>query len=288
MQTIDDFNEYQVLDMAHGEKVEKWSQYTLRRPDPQIIWESETNPEFWLKTDAKYSRSSSGGGAWEIKNDKLRQPFIIKYNDLKFNLKLMGFKHTGLFPEQAYNWNYVRQIIKNSNRQVNVLNLFAYTGAMSVAALKEGAHVTHVDSSKGMVDWAKENVKINSLENENIRYIVDDVIKFVKREKNRGQKYDIIVMDPPSFGRGSQKEVWTIEKDIDNLIKLCCDILSDKPLLFLINSYTTGLSSVTLKNLLELNIIPRHAGTINCDELGIKMNNSELVLPCGGFARWER
>lgn len=287
MQTINDFNEYQVLDMAHGEKVEQWGQFVLRRPDPQIIWLEETNQNIWKKVDAKYSRSSTGGGAWEINNTKLRQPFRINYHDLKFNIKLMGFKHTGLFPEQAFNWNYVREVIKNSNRQVNVLNLFAYTGAMSVAALKEGAYVTHVDSSKGMVEWAKENVKSNNLENEKIRYIVDDVIKFVKREKSRGQKYDIIIMDPPSFGRGSQKEVWTIEKDLDTLIKLCLEILSDQPLMVLINSYTTGLSTATLENLLQINIAKKYKGKIYCDELGIKMNNSDLILPCGGFARWE-
>ncbi len=288
MQSVNDFIEYQILDMAHGEKVELWNKYLLRRPDPQVIWSDESNQEIWNKVDAKYTRSNTGGGAWEISNKKLNEPFQIAYKDLTFNLKLMGFKHTGLFPEQAYNWNYVRKIIKDSNKEVEVLNLFAYTGAISVACLKENANVTHVDSSKGMVEWAKENVKSNHLESKNIRYIVDDVIKFVKREKTRGKKYDIIIMDPPSFGRGSQKEIWTIEKDLDNLIKFCVEILSDDPLLFLINSYTTGLSKHILENILTINLVPKYAGQVTSDELGINMEKSNLVLPCGIYARWEK
>lgn len=288
MQSVNDFPEYQIIDMAHGEKIELWNNYLLRRPDPQIIWSAETDPNVWDKTDASYVRSNSGGGLWKINNQVLTKPFQIKYQDLIFNLKLMSFKHTGLFPEQAYNWNYVRKIIKNNEKEVEVLNLFAYTGAITVACLKENANVTHVDSSKGMVEWAKENVKSNHLEDKNIRYIVDDVIKFVKREIKREKKYDIIIMDPPSFGRGSQNEVWAIEKDLDKLIKLCSEVLSEKPLLFLINSYTTGLSARILENLLVINLTSKYKGRVMSDDLGIKMNNSDLILPCGSFARWEK
>ncbi len=287
MQIINNFKEYQIIDLAHGEKVEIWNNYILRRPDPQIVWPNESNKLAWQKVDAKYTRSVTGGGSWDIYNKKLNESFQVKYNDLIFNLKLMGFKHTGLFPEQSYNWDYVRNIISKANKKVSVLNLFAYTGAMSIAALKEGAIVTHVDSSKGMVEWAKENVKVNHLENEKIRFIIDDVIKFVKKEQRRGQKYDIIIMDPPSFGRGSKNEVWSIEKDLYNLIKLCSEILSDKPLLFLVNSYTTGFSIKTIENILRLVIQSKFNGTITSDELGIAVNNSQLILPCGGYARWE-
>jgi len=286
MQTVKDFNEYQIIDMSSGEKVEKWNNFILRRPDPQIIWEEKSNPEVWDKYDAKYERSNIGGGNWEIKNKQLNYPFTISYNDLKFNLKLMGFKHTGLFPEQAYNWNYVRELIQKTDRKVKVLNLFAYTGALSIACLKEGAHVTHVDSSKGMVEWAKENVDLNHLDSGLIRYIVDDVIKFVKREITRNNKYDLIIMDPPSFGRGSKKEVWSLENDLDELIKLCVQVLSDDPILFLINSYTTGLSKTVLENLLNIHI--KNKGKISSDELGIKMEKNTLVLPCGIYARWEK
>lgn len=287
MKIINNFLEYKIIDMSMGEKVESWNNNILRRPDPQIIWSEKNVPSIWDKYDAKYQRSSSGGGSWEIKNHDLINTFTINYKDLIFNLKLMSFKHTGLFPEQAYNWDYVREIIKNSKKKVNVLNLFAYTGAISVACLKEGAAVTHVDSSRGMVEWAKENIKLNNLDEQQIRYIVDDVIKFVKREINRGAKYDIIIMDPPSFGRGSKKEVWSIEEDLDNLIRLCVQLLSEDPLLFLINSYTTGLSKIVLENILNIHLGSKYKGTISSDELGIKMENSQLILPCGIYARWE-
>lgn len=285
MISVNDFDEYQIIDMASGEKLEKWNKYILRRPDPQIIWSVNDKPVSWKNYDAKYERSSSGGGSWEIKNKELYNPFVISYKDLKFNLKLMGFKHTGLFPEQAYNWDYVRNLIKKSNRKVKVLNLFAYTGALTVACLKEGAHVTHVDASKGMVEWAKENVRLNELDESKVRYIVDDVIKFVKREITRGSKYDLIIMDPPSFGRGSKNEVWSIEKDLDKLISLCVQILSDDPILFLVNSYTTGLSMTVIENLLKIYI--QKQGSFLSSELGIKCQNSELILPCGFFSRWE-
>lgn len=284
MKLIEDFKEYEILDMASGQKLERWGDYTLVRPDPQIIW-SENNTNLWSNAHAIYERSNTGGGKWTIKKS-LPSSWIINYQDLKFNLKLMGFKHTGLFPEQAYNWNIIRKTIKEANRHVKVLNLFAYTGAASIAALSAGAEVVHVDSSRGMVDWAKENVKINNLEDKPIRFLVDDVRKFVKREIRRGNKYDIIIMDPPSFGRGSKNEVWSIENDLAELIKDTSELLSDNPLLFIINSYTTGLSKTVLENLLYLNI--KREGLISSDELGLPMTNSNLILPCGIYARWER
>lgn len=279
METIKDFNEYEILAMSNGYKYERWNNITLKRPDPEIIWPDNEN----IKIDARYTRSNTGGGMWE-KLSNIPDSWQIHYKDLVFNLKLMGFKHTGLFPEQAYNWDLIRKTIKNSNRKCKVLNLFAYTGAASIAALKEGAEVVHVDSSRGMIDWAKENVKSNHLENETIRFLVDDVKKFVKRELRRGNKYDIILMDPPSFGRGAKNEVWSIEKDLYNLVDDCTKILSDKPLLFIINSYTTGLSNTVIENILHKTITKE--GTITSTELGIKAKNN-LILPCGNTTRWE-
>lgn len=285
MKLITNFEDYQILDMASGLKLEKWGDIILSRPDPQIIWDFKST-NLWEQAHALYERSNTGGGSWHIKKN-IPHSWIINYQDLKFNLKLMGFKHTGLFPEQAYNWNLIRNKIKEAKREVKVLNLFAYTGGASIAALKEGASVTHVDSSRGMIDWAKENVKLNNLEDRPIRLLVDDVRKFVKRELRRGNKYDIIIMDPPSFGRGSKNEVWNIENDLADLIKDTSNLLSSNPILFLINSYTTGLSKTILENLLYLNIASKYHGTINSDELGLPMVNSRLILPCGIYARWE-
>ncbi len=285
MQVINDFSEYQIIDMAHGEKLEKWANITLVRPDPQIIWQDKSIQDW--HSDAVYERSNTGGGKWNIKRN-VPASWTINYHDLKFNLKLMNFKHTGLFPEQAYNWNLIREVIRNSKRKVKVLNLFAYTGALSIAALKEGAEVVHVDASRGMIDWAKENVKINNLEDKSIRFLVDDVRKFVKREIRRGNKYDIIVMDPPSFGRGNKNEVWNIENDLGALIKDTAELLSDDPLLFIINSYTTGLSKTVLENLLYMYVNSKFKGNIVSDELGLPMQNSNLILPCGIYARWEK
>ena len=287
MKTVSDFKEYQVIDMADGMKLELWNKVKLLRPDPQIIWSEKLNDNLWNDIDATYSRSNTGGGSWTISNNKLSN-WQVHYKDMTFNLKLMGFKHTGLFPEQAYNWNLIREIIRKSNRKVKVLNLFAYTGAASIAALMEDAEVVHVDASRGMIDWAKENVKSNNLEDKSIRFLVDDVVKFVKREIRRGNKYDIILMEPPSFGRGSKKEVWDIEKDLYNLVELCVELLSDDPLLFLINSYSTGLSKTILENILYLTVNKKFKGIISSDELGIECNNSNLVLPCGIYARWEK
>lgn len=285
MKLITDFNEYQILDLNNGKKLESWNGVILSRPDPQVIWNKEET-ETWKKVDAIYDRSNTGGGKWNLKGN-VPSSWIINYHDLKFNLKLMGFKHTGLFPEQAYNWNLIRKKIRNANREIKVLNLFAYTGAATIAALKEGASVVHVDSSRGMIDWAKENVKLNHLENAPVRFLVDDVRKFVKREIRRGNKYDIIIMDPPSFGRGSKSEVWNIESDLDDLIKDTAELLSDNPLLFIINSYTTGLSKTVLEDILYLRVNNKWKGTISSDELGLPVNNSNLILPCGIYARWE-
>ena len=237
--------------------------------------------------DAKYTRSNTGGGAWSILKS-IPSSWTVSYHDLKFNIKLMGFKHTGLFPEQAYNWNLIQEKIKSTPRKLKVLNLFAYTGAASIAALSSGAEVVHVDASRGMIDWAKENVKSNHLEDRPIRFLVDDVVKFVKREIRRGNKYDIILMDPPSFGRGSKNEVWDIEKDLFALVKDCVEILSDDPILFLINSYSTGLSKTILENILSLTVNKKYPGIISSDELGIPMQNSSLILPCGIYGRWEK
>lgn len=285
MQIIDDFEQYKILDLQDGRKLEIWNNIILDRPDPEVIWPNIKN-ENWNKAHAKYERSSNGGGSWIIKK-RIPSSWQIHYKNLTFNLKLMGFKHTGLFPEQAYNWNILSDIIKNANREVKVLNLFAYTGGASVVCLEAGASVVHVDSSKGMVDWAKENVRSSSLEDKPIRFIVDDVKKFVKRELRRGNKYDIIIMDPPSFGRGSNGEVWDIEKDLFELVSDCSNLLSDNPLLFLINSYTTGLSMSVLENILKLTVSKKYKGIIVKDELGLRVENSDLVLPCGIFARWE-
>ena len=275
--------------MASGQKLERWNGVILSRPDPQIIWPVKSRKNLWDSIDAKYTRSKTGGGEWHIYNKDMEDSWTVSWKDLTFNLKLMGFKHTGLFPEQSYNWNIIRNKIANSTkRSVKVLNLFAYTGGASVAALSAGAEVVHVDSSRGMVDWAKENVRSSGLADKPIRFLVDDVVKFVEREIRRGNKYDIIIMDPPSFGRGSNKEIWNIESDLYNLVDLCTQILSDDPIMFLINSYTTGLSMNVLKDVLQLTVQQKYNGSIDCDEVGIPMKNSDLVLPCGIYARWEK
>ena len=286
MKVINDFFEYLILDLNKGKKLESWNNIILNRPDPQVIWDKSEDID-WNIAHASYTRSNTGGGHWQIKKD-IPSSWTISYQDLKFNLKLMGFKHTGLFPEQAYNWNVLRNSIKKADRKVKVLNLFAYTGAASIACLKEGASVVHVDSSKGMIEWAKENVKLNHLEDASVRFLVDDVRKFVKREIRRGNKYDIIIMDPPSFGRGSKQEVWNIETDLDNLIKDTALLLSDDPLLFIINSYTTGLSKTVLEDILYLRVNSKFKGLISSDELGLPVKNSKLILPCGLYARWEK
>ena len=280
MFTTEDFIDYEIIAMSNGEKLEKWGNYYLLRPDPQVIWKEELDKSL---AHAHYIRSNKGGGHWETLK-KIPDSWQVKYKDLTFNVKLMGFKHTGIFPEQAYNWDFMINKIKNANRQVKVLNLFAYTGCASVACLSQGAEVVHVDSSKGMIDWAKENVKSSGLEDKPIRFLVDDCKKFVEREIRRGNKYDAIIMDPPSFGRGANNEVWDIEKDLYNLVEKCMQILSDNPLFFIINSYTAGLSPTVLENILKKFF--KEQEKITCGELGIKAKNN-LILPCGVYARYE-
>ena len=280
------WNDYKIIDMANGQKLEKWGKYILSRPDPQIIWNNKTYPDQWNKADAVYSRSKTGGGSWKY-NKKLPDNWKIQYKELVFNIKPMGFKHTGLFPEQAVNWDWMIEKITKANRPIKVLNLFAYTGGASVACLYAGAEVCHVDSSKGMVQWAKENVQSSGLAEKKIRYIIDDVNKFVQREIRRNNKYDAIIMDPPSYGRGAKGEVWQFENNIYDLVELCEKVLSDNPLFFLINSYTTGISSSVLGNILNLCINKSHDGIVTSGEIGLPMENSKLVLPCGIYGRWE-
>lgn len=286
MKLANEWKDYEILDMASGMKLERWGKYVLSRPDPQIIWKEKTFKEKWKNLDAKYIRSNKGGGHWENVNS-VPENWQIKYKDLTFNIKQMGFKHTGLFPEQAVNWDYMIDKIKKSNRKIKVLNLFAYTGGATVACAYAGADVVHVDSSKGMVAWAKENIASSNLTDRYVRFIVDDVIKFVKREIRRGNKYDAIVMDPPSFGRGANGEVWNIEESLYELVELCVQVLSDNPLFFLINSYTTGLSPKVLENVLLLTVNKKVNGKITSGEIGLPMTDSNLVLPCGIYGRWE-
>lgn len=286
MRIAKDWKDYEILDMASGIKLERWGNYILSRPDPQIVWNEKTFKEKWKKTDAKYIRSNKGGGHWENITD-VPESWQIKYKDLTFNIKQMGFKHTGIFPEQAVNWDFMIDKIKSSNRKIKVLNLFAYTGGATVACAYAGADVVHVDSSKGMVAWAKENIVSSNLTDRYVRFIVDDCMKFVEREIRRGNKYDAIVMDPPSFGRGANGEVWNIEESLYPLVKLCEQVLSDNPLFFLINSYTTGMSPKVLENILSMTVNKKHEGRISSGEVGLPMTGSNIVLPCGIYGLWE-
>lgn len=283
MRISNEWKDYEILDMANGEKLEKWGKYILIRPDPQIVWSKKTNPELWKKADARYIRSKTGGGHWEIYS-KIDNSWSINYKNLKFNLKPMGFKHTGLFPEQATNWDYITHKINSrikENKEVKVLNLFAYTGGATVAALSAGASVCHVDSSQGMVNWAKENVASSGFKEKPVRFLVDDVIKFVNREIRRGNKYDMIIMDPPSYGRGKNGEVWNIEKDLNNLLEICSKVLSSNPLAVIINTYTGGLSGTIIENVAKINFEKNNVKKIIHDEIGLKQKNSDIVLPCG-------
>lgn len=282
-----DWKDYEIIDASNGQKYERWGNIYLLRPDPQVVWNNgDLLEKYHDKINAVYYRSNKGGGHWEnLKNTPAS--WNVNYKNLTFNIKQMGFKHTGLFPEQAINWDYMINKIKNSGRKIKVLNLFAYSGGATVACLSAGANVTHVDASRGMVDWCKENVKSSEYENAEIRYLVDDVVKFVQREIRRGNKYDAIIMDPPSYGRGANGEVWDIEKNLNYLIEICCEILSDNPLFFLINSYTTGLSSTVLSNILNLTVNKQVEGKVTCGEIGIPIKENNLVLPCGIYGRWE-
>lgn len=294
MKVANNWKDYEILDMANGEKLERWNNIYLVRPDPQIIWNDKQYPEKWKQANARYNRSSTGGGHWDYKK-RLPDSWQIKYKNLTFNIKPMGFKHTGIFPEQAVNWDWmmdkIQSEIKTTNREVKVLNLFAYTGGATVACLYAGASVCHVDSSKGMVAWAKENVVSSRLQERPVRYIVDDVVKFVQREIRRGNKYDAIIMDPPSYGRGTNGEVWKFEENLPMLIEICMQVLSDNPLFFLINSYTTGTSSMVLENLLKMNMRKKYGkraddGIFENGEVGLPMTDSDFILPCGIYSKW--
>ena len=294
MKVANNWKDYEILDMANGEKLERWNNIYLVRPDPQIIWNDKQYPEKWKQANARYNRSSTGGGHWDYKK-RLPDSWQIKYKNLTFNIKPMGFKHTGIFPEQAVNWDWmmdkIQSEIKTTNREVKVLNLFAYTGGATVACLYAGASVCHVDSSKGMVAWAKENVVSSRLQERPVRYIVDDVVKFVQREIRRGNKYDAIIMDPPSYGRGTNGEVWKFEENLPMLIEICMQVLSDNPLFFLINSYTTGTYSMVLENLLKMNMRKKYSkkadnGLFENGEVGLPMTDSDFILPCGIYSKW--
>lgn len=283
MWIADEWKDYECIDTADGEKLERWGDIILCRPDPQVIWDTKAAPKLWDNANARYHRSSSGGGKWEYRKSVPEQ-WTVSYKNLTFNIKPMGFKHTGLFPEQAVNWDYMAEKI-SKRPGAKVLNLFAYTGGATVACAKAGAAVTHVDASKGMVQWAKENARSSGLENAPIRYLVDDCMKFVEREIRRGNKYDAILMDPPSYGRGPGGEVWKIEESICHFVRRCSLLLSDNPLFFIINSYTTGLAPTVLSNLMKMSL---PEGKIESSEIGLMIKSSQMVLPCGATGRWER
>ena len=282
----DKWKDFEVLDCSDGEKLERWGKYTLVRPDPQAIWHTKREHPGWRNPDARYSRSSQGGGKWD--KNRLPENWQVHYGELTFNIKPMNFKHTGLFPEQAANWDYAMDKIRNAGRPISVLNLFAYTGGATVACAKAGANVCHVDAAKGMVAWAKENAKASGLEGAPIRWIIDDCVKFVEREIRRGRKYDAIIMDPPSYGRGPSGEVWKLEESLFSFVDLCSGVLSDDPLFVIINSYTTGLSPSTITYIAESVFTKRFGGHSESDELGLPVAVNGLALPCGAACRWER
>ncbi len=287
MRSTFDWKDYELIDCSDGERLERWNNIILIRPDPQVIWKTPKNNPLWKKADAVYHRSKSGGGAWEIKT-KLPPYWSIDYKDLTFNIKTMGFKHTGIFPEQAVNWDEIRTLIREAGRPVKVLNLFAYTGGATVACLKEGASVVHVDASKGMVAWAKENAASSSVADKSVRWIVDDCIKFVQREIRRGNRYDIIIMDPPSYGRGPGGEVWKLEDEVYSFVELCSRLLYSGSIAVLINSYTTGLSPSVMQYILGSVVVPRFGGKVSSSEIGLPVTQSKMILPCGASAFWKK
>lgn len=286
MWIADQWKDYEVLDTSSGEKLERWGDYLLVRPDPQVIWNTPRKNPGWKKKNGHYHRSSKGGGEWEFFN--LPEEWSIHYRELTFRLKPFSFKHTGLFPEQATNWDWFSNLIRNAGRPVKVLNLFAYTGGATLSAAKAGAAVTHVDASKGMVTWAKENAAASDLSDAPIRWLVDDCVKFVEREIRRGNHYDGIIMDPPSYGRGPKGEIWKIEESIYPFIELTTQILSDDPLFFLINSYTTGLQPAVLNYMMQTAITPKFGGHTEASEIGLPVTDNGLVLPCGASGRWSK
>ena len=278
------WKDYEVIDTSTGEKLERWGDYILVRPDPQVIWNTPKNNTGWRKKNGHYHRSVKGGGEWEFWN--LPEEWSIHYKELTFHLKPFSFKHTGLFPEQAVNWDWFSELIRNAGRPIKVLNLFAYTGGATLSAAKAGANVTHVDASKGMVAWAKENAAASGLKDAPIRWLVDDCVKFVEREIRRGNQYDAIIMDPPSYGRGPKGEIWKIEESIYPFIELTTQILTDKPLFYLVNSYTTGLQPAVLTYMIQTALVPKFGGVVESSEIGLPVSSNGLVLPCGASGRW--
>ena len=286
MWIADGWKDYEVLDCSDGEKLERWGKYTLVRPDPQVIWNTPRDKQLWQSYDARYARSSTGGGAWNTK--KLPENWKIHYKELTFQVKPMNFKHTGIFPEQATNWDWAMDKIRKAGRPISVLNLFAYTGGATLACAAAGASVCHVDAARGMVSWARENAAVSGLEDRPIRWIVDDCGKFVEREIKRGRRYDAIIMDPPSYGRGPSGEVWKLEKNLYDFVKLCTGVLSEDPLFVIINSYTTGLAPSVVGYLSDSLFSMKYGGKTACDELGLPVTKSGLCLPCGATGRWTR
>lgn len=285
MRTVNDFFDYELIDADNGERLERWGDIILIRPDPQVIWNEGHRDPRWNTARAIYHRSNSGGGYWETLK-KVPDVWSINYNDLVFRLKPMGFKHTGLFPEQAVNWSLAERLIKNANREISVLNLFAYTGGATVACLKAGAKVTHVDASKGMVGWAKENAVSSGVADRSVRWLVDDCMKFVKREIRRGNKYDAIIMDPPSYGRGPNGEIWKLEQQLSELLYDVGKLLSDKPLFFFLNSYTGGLSPTILNYMVKSCVAPKNSGSVFTEEIGLNVTKRNIILPCGNTTIW--
>lgn len=280
-----EWNDYSVIATGDGYKLERWKEVILLRPDPQVIWKTDIDMENFKGLSAKYIRSETGGGKWIYKG-KMPEEWTVSYKDLTFKIKPMGFKHTGLFPEQAVNWDLMQDLIKGANREINVLNLFAYTGGATVACAKAGASVCHVDSAKAMVERAGENVRLSNIENPKVRYIIDDCKKFVEREIRRGKKYDAIIMDPPSYGRGPNGEMWKLESELYSLVELCSKVLSANPLFFLINSYTTGLQPQVLKNILTKILANTLGGKVEAYEVGLKTQEKGVILPCGNSGIW--
>ena len=286
MWLADQWKDYEVLDTSAGEKLERWGKYLLVRPDPQVIWNTPKNDPGWKKYDARYNRSSTGGGKWS--NLRLPERWQVGYKELTFNVKPMNFKHTGVFPEQAANWDFIMKTIRSAGRPVSVLNLFAYTGGATLAAAAAGASVCHVDAAKGMVAWAKENAKSSGLEEAPIRWIVDDCGKFVEREIRRGRRYDAVIMDPPSYGRGPSGEIWKLEENLYPFVELVASVLSDEPLFMIINSYTTGLAPSVLGYIMDTLVTKKHGGHTECGELGLPVRDTGLILPCGSTGRWTK
>ena len=287
MRSSDNWKDYELIDASMGERLERWGDVILIRPDPQVIWNTERTNPLWKKAHAKYHRSNTGGGKWQIFRE-IPDSWSVAYRDMIFNVKPMGFKHTGIFPEQAVNWDLAAEIINKSDRQLNVLNLFGYTGCATAACLKAGASVCHVDASKGMVAWAKENAASSGVADRPVRWIVDDCSKFVAREIRRGRKYDGIILDPPSYGRGPSGEIWKLEEQLYSFMELCVDVLSDDPEFVILNSYTTGLSPSVMSYILGALIKPRFGGSVSADEIGLRCTETGMCVPCGSTAVWKK